>query len=210
MHDANSSSNRFLDGGNNDDNTDPFPYQVWGDVAGLTSAVGYGVYTVLVRILCQDEDKMSMNLFLGYVGLLNMIALSPIAWWSVVEITKDEEDPGYYNGYVSPEHLTWFVFFCLIIKGLFDNVISDFLWARSIVLTSATVATVGLGLTIPLALVSDLFVMNRDDVWTVQSVGGAILVLSGFVFVNLGEEGKDDDLEVNLYDQDEAQEIAMS
>ena len=37
---------------------------------------------------------------------------------------------------------------CLLLKGLFDNVLSDYFWARAVVLTSATVATVGLGLTI--------------------------------------------------------------
>ena len=66
-HDANSSTssaNRFLlDGSNNNnDNTNPFPYQLWGDIAGLISAMGYGVYTVLVRILCYDENKMSFDL----------------------------------------------------------------------------------------------------------------------------------------------------
>lgn len=197
---------------------DPFPYQLWGDVAGIISAMGYGVYTVLVRILCHDESKMSMNLFLGYVGLLNMIALSPIAWWSVAKISKDEDAPDYYDessssdtgDYISPQHLTWFVVFCLIVKGLFDNVLSDYLWARSIILTSATVATVGLGLTIPLALVSDLFIMERDNVWTLQSVAGATLVLSGFVFVNLGEDAKEDVHLIDTADDDDEHAIVMS
>ena len=39
-----------------------------------------------------------------------------------------------------------------------NNVLSDYLWARAVVLTTPTVATVGLSLTIPLAFVSDLFV----------------------------------------------------
>ncbi len=207
-HDV-SRNRRFLgeSSNHNDDDIDngQFPYQFWGDMAGFVSAIGYGVYTVLVRILCHDEKRMSMNLFLGYVGLINMILLSPIAWLSVAKITKNEDAPDYYdeygNGsgdgdgsarYVKSQHLTWFVLLCLIVKGLFDNVLSDYLWARSIILTSATVATVGLGLTIPLALVSDLFIMDRDDVWTVQSISGATLVLLGFIFVNLGEERKEE------------------
>lgn len=43
----------------------------------------------------------------------------------------------------------------IVLNGLCDNVLSDYLWARAIVLTSPTVATVGLSLTIPLAFLSD-------------------------------------------------------
>ena len=85
----------------------------------------------------------------------------------------------------------------------FDNVLSDYLWARGIVLTSATVATVGLGLTIPLALLSDLFVMKRPEVWNFESVLGALLVLLGFIFVNIGEEDKREDIEDPLDDFDD-------
>ena len=52
-------------------------------------------------------------------------------------------------------------------------------------LTNATVATVGLGLTIPLAFGSDL-VMGKPDVLTPSSLLGALTVLLGFVLVNIG------------------------
>jgi len=122
----------------------------------LISAAFYGVYAVMVRVLCpRDESLMSMQLFLGYVGLWNMLALSPVAIYQL-GIAK--------NVTIS----TW-VFSCLVVKGLFDNVLSDYLWARSVILTSATVATVGLGLTIPLAFVSDVF-MGVKDVVNVESI----------------------------------------
>jgi hypothetical protein len=43
-------------------------------------------------------------------------------------------------------------------QAIFDNVVADYLWARAVILTSPTVATVGLSLTIPLAFISDFFV----------------------------------------------------
>lgn len=49
----------------------------------------------------------------------------------------------------------------------------------------AAVATVGLGLTIPLAFGSDL-VMGKPDVLTPSSIFGALTVLLGFVLVNAG------------------------
>lgn len=145
--------------------------KLWGDALGLLSAVGYGAYAVMVRVLCpRDDSLMSMQLFLGFVGLWNMVVLSPIALCLVGQ-----------------SGLTWLVFGLLTVKGLFDNVLSDYLWARSVVLTSATVATVGLALTIPLAFLSDI-VMGRPNVLDLSSIAGAFGVLAGFILVNLGQK----------------------
>ena len=44
----------------------------------------------------------------------------------------------------------------IVLKGLFDNVLSDYLWARAVMLTTPTIATVGLGLTVPLSVLASL------------------------------------------------------
>jgi hypothetical protein len=49
----------------------------------------------------------------------------------------------HYAGVENLTALTVKIFFFIVMKGLFDNVLSDMLWARSIMLTSPTVATVG-------------------------------------------------------------------
>jgi solute carrier family 35 protein F5 len=180
-----------------------YQHQLWGDAAGLISAVGYGGYTVLIRSLCPtDESRMSMQLFLGYIGLMNMVLLSPVCLWVLAsmsctgedEVVSQLQEQGQVNDTMEMDddckarRLTAFVLACLITKGLLDNVLSDYLWARAIILTSATVATVGLGLTIPLALLSDIFLMQRDDVFSFGSICGAIFVLFGFVCVNIGVE----------------------
>jgi solute carrier family 35 protein F5 len=160
---------------NNGDSDSGHNAQLWGDFLGLLSAVGYGGYAIMVRSLCpRDESLMSMQLFLGFVGLWNMVFLSPIAIYQACFMSNSIG-------------LTWFVFGCLIVKGLLDNVLSDYLWARAVVLTSATVATVGLGLTIPLAFASDV-VLGRPNVMDAASIFGALSVLSGFVLVNLGQQ----------------------
>lgn len=69
----------------------------------------------------------------------------------------------------------------LLLSGFVDNVISDLLWAKSIVLTSPTVATVGLSITIPLAMVSDFLIFS--DVPSAKSFSGASLVILGFFLV---------------------------
>lgn len=149
---------------------------IWGDVLGLVSAVGYGAYAVQTRVMCpHDESLYSMQLVLGYIGLIDMCALAPFALWEAWGNAQ----------------LTTVVLGFVVVKGLFDNVLSDYLWLRAVILTNATVATVGLGLTIPLAFGSDLL-LDKADVVSMGSILGALTVLLGFVLVNVGnqEEGE--------------------
>ena len=198
--DGGNSRMRFLFAGmmENDGNDQNDDLHLWGDILSVISAAFYGIYTVMVRLLCpRDESLMSMQLFFGYIGLWNVIALSPIAIYQL--------------GIASSVTLSGWVFGCLVVNGLFNNVISDYLWARSVVLTSATVASVGLGLTIPLAFVSDVF-LGVEDVLNAESFLGAGLVLSGFVFVNIGQakDNKEDEQNRRTIEGDEGlQSISM-
>jgi solute carrier family 35, member F5 len=157
------------------------PHGVLGDVLGLISAVGYGMYAVQTRVLCPPDEAMySMQTLLGYIGLLNMVVLSPLAIYLLLS---------------GSAHLGWTVLSVLVVKGLLDNVLSDYLWLRAVMLTNATTATVGLGLTIPLAFASDVFLDHgSESVISVARVCGALAVLAGFVLVNIGNAstGSDD------------------
>ena len=172
VHDVHKSSTGSDDSADGDEDK-----RLWGDALGLLSAVGYGAYAVMIRILCpRDESLMSMQQFLGFIGLFNMVLLSPFAIYQSIKTAT----------------ISALVLTSLILKGLFDNVLSDYLWARAVVLTSATVATVGLGLTIPLAFLSDI-VLGRDNVLDAASIFGALSVLLGFVLVNIGQKKVDGD-----------------
>ena len=209
LHDASSMMSNGGASGASGDN-DMSGKELWGDIAGVLSALGYGGYCVMIRVLCpKDENQMSMQLLLGYIGFFNMVVFGPFAIWKFLTINDgsssivdesaapysmrsiSETSSYYYSSLLTEDlpqqHLTWFIFGCLVVKGLFDNVISDYLWARAIILTSATVATVGLGLTVPLALISDVFIMKRDDVLSRDGIVGALMVVAGFVSVNVGE-----------------------
>ena len=204
-----------------------------GDIAGLLSAIGYGAYTVLIRKVCpKDESRMSMQLFFGYIGLLNMIVLCPIALWIIVSSgsssdSQEEEvdsidqtnDTTTEDNDQTTKTLTGTIFLFLILKGLLDNVLSDYLWARAVILTSATVASVGVGLTIPMAFVADYIMGNYSDNGNgsieVCDVLGALFVLIGFTFVNMNHElgdrssgGMEDDQEgYEFGDSDDALDI---
>lgn len=71
-------------------------------------------------------------------------------------------------------------------NGLCNSVLSDYLWARSVVLTSPTVATIGMSITIPLAMISDLIIQSVIPGYL--AIIGAILVIIGFGLVNVTKE----------------------
>ncbi|CAJ1962111.1 unnamed protein product [Cylindrotheca closterium] len=162
--------------------------ELWGDLLGLLSAAGWGGYAVMVRVLCpKDESLMSMQLFLGCLGVWIAIGLSPVLIWELLHLSSS---------------LSMVVFGCLVIKGLLDNVLSDYLWARSVILTSATVANVGLGMTIPMAFVCDI-AMGQPDVLNIMSICGALSVLGGFVLVNLAQRDEESTPSISQHQDDE-------
>lgn len=82
----------------------------------------------------------------------------------------------------------------IVIKGLADNVLSDYLWARAILLVGPTAATAGLALQIPLAVLLDA--VFGDPMW-MRRAGSAVLtfigagvILTGFFGILI--ETKDD------------------
>jgi solute carrier family 35, member F5 len=98
-----------------------------GDILAITAAVMYATYTIQVRLYCpSNEDLYRLPLLLGYIGLVSLIVTAPI----VALITTKE----------TVANLTAGTLGLMLVKGLFDFLISDYLMFRSIVLTSPTVA----------------------------------------------------------------------
>ncbi|KAI3980347.1 hypothetical protein MKX01_003886 [Papaver californicum] len=113
----------------------------------------YAVYITLIRKQLPDEDddksgRASMAQFLGYLGLFNLLLFLPISL--LLNFTKLE-----------PFHaLSWQQFGLIVRKGLLDNVLSDYLWAKAVLLATTTVATAGLMIQVPLAAIVDSMTGN--------------------------------------------------
>ncbi|KAL3695817.1 hypothetical protein R1sor_009893 [Riccia sorocarpa] len=155
---------------------------VWGDLLTLISAMFYAVYTALIRAKISDEDEEKGNcstaLVLGYLGLFNAVFFGPIALIL------------HFSG-VEPFHRLTLTQVGLIVgKGLLDNVLSDYLWAKAVLLTSPTVATAGLTIQVPIAAVVDSF---RGIVPAPANVLGAIMVLIGFFGINRSPVTEEDE-----------------
>ncbi len=144
---------------------------VLGDVLALLGAFMYGVYTTAMRRLLPDGTHISLSLFFGLIGFMNGICLLPCVFifhWTHVETLSG---------------LTCDILGLLSLQGLIDNVISDYLWALAMFYTTPTVATIGLSLTVPLAIVSDVVLHQMSP--TLIGTVAATLVILGFVLINL-------------------------
>ncbi|CAB9509886.1 Eukaryotic protein of unknown function (DUF914) [Seminavis robusta] len=145
--------------------------QWWGDSLAILAAMIYAIYTIQVRLFCpENEELYSMQLLLGYIGAVALVLMAPAAIWLLL-ITQQVQLTSASLGMV-------------LIKGLFDFCISDYLLFRSVILTGPTVPTVGLGLSIPMAFLLD-FAFGNDDVFSWYSMVGALACLAGFFAVNL-------------------------
>ena len=145
-----------------------------GDAVCFASAAFYAAYTTAIRYMLPDDERASMQLVFGYLGLFNAVALLPVL------LVAGAVAPATWDG-LTLQVLGW-----IALKGIFDNVLSDYLWARSVVLTTPTVATVGLSLTVPLAFASD-FVLGHGAPDFLSTLG-AFGVIGGFVLCNLSPE----------------------
>ena len=153
-----------------EDNYDPV-LVVKGDMFSLLAAVGYAVYSIQARVLCpEDEELFSMPLLLGYVGAIVAVPMMPMAVFQFWQL----------------EGVDLHLIKMLVIKGLLDFVVTDYLLFRAVILTNATIANVGLGLSIPLAFAADAVVKSQQ--FSILQLSGAAIVLFGFVMVNGAED----------------------
>jgi len=179
----------------------------FGDIVALFSAALYGAYGAGLR-LSDDSEKAPFRFF-GMLGLWNFAYFAvPLAVYLAVACRNDLAILAKKTGFSQSHSENGGQTFGLIVaKGLFDNVLSDFLWAQAVIRTTPTVATVGLSLTIPLAFLTDAFV-TRDLSTNPRSLAlqitGAALVVAGFVCTVLAsspppeEYGRDDDLVIDV------------
>lgn len=70
----------------------------------------------------------------------------------------------------------------MLCLGLLDNVLSDYLWAKAVLLTTTTVATAGLTIQVPLAAIVDSMTGNAPHF---ADYLGAGAVMIGFAGINI-------------------------
>jgi drug/metabolite transporter (DMT)-like permease len=152
--------------------------QIFGNIAVLLAAMGYGVYEVLFKISSKDIDDVAViNTITGSIGLFNIVVL----WVGVPLVALL---PGKYFGenFMMPDsHQTFF----LVINGLLSFGFNFFLMV-AVALTSPLMVSVACMLTIPLSVATDYFLWH--DAFTLMELGGSLLVIGGFVVLTWAEQ----------------------
>ncbi|KAF1323397.1 Drug/metabolite transporter, partial [Globisporangium splendens] len=174
------------------------PDHIWGDVVALIGAIMYGVYTTAIRLYIPDNSGISISLFFGFLGFFSFLGL--LAFVLIFNAT----------GVESLANLTPKIMGLLIFQGLMNSVLADYLWAVAILYTSTTVATVGLSLTVPMAILSDWIVHGLSPGWV--TIVSSVLVLGGFVVISLStrQEQLEQTREIELQEQQEANAIPLT
>ncbi|CUM67309.1 uncharacterized protein PRCAT00005002001 [Priceomyces carsonii] len=161
-----------------DGSSDPNFMALVGNTLALLGAIIYGTYTILLKLKTKGkysvkERTLNTHLFFGFVGIYSLIFLWPFL--IVLHVTKYETFELPPNSKVS----------IIIISNAVLTFISDFCWCNAVLLTSPLTVTVGLSLTIPLAMIGD---------WVLQGFAinllylfGAIIVTIGFLIINRDE-----------------------
>lgn len=152
---------------------------LFGNMLALTGAVIYGVYTILLKLKTTisgttEERELNTHLFFGFVGVFTLFMLWPIL------ILLD------LSGFETFELPPTLTIASILLGNTFITFISDFCWCKAVLLTSPLTVTVGLLMTIPLAMVGDwIFKLFAFNWWYMC---GACVVTLGFLIINRDEE----------------------
>ncbi|RPA93566.1 hypothetical protein L873DRAFT_1815754 [Choiromyces venosus 120613-1] len=158
-----------------EDNGSRTPGQILlGYIMALGGALAYGIYTILLKLRIGHEGRISMTRFFGFVGLFNLLGLWPGIFLLHFAGVERFEAP--------PDGRVWVI----VLINASITLISDYCWVYAMLLTTPLIVTVGLSLTIPLALLGEMVVLG---VWSCAVYWlGAALVFLAFLVVSWGGE----------------------
>lgn len=144
-----------------------------GDMICIFSAFVYAIYALLLKKESGDSGEMDMGMMLGFLGFFNLVAFWPFLVAS--HLFK-------WETFVFPSLTVWVM---LLFNGFIGTLLSEFLLAKSVVLTTPLIGTLSLSLTVPFSFVVDTLWRKHKFGWGYMT--GAGLVLVAFALVNWDE-----------------------
>lgn len=176
-----------------------------GDCLTVVSVMIYAVYAVLVSKWISDCSQTQIFLSFGFMGLVNLFIFSCVGCVLFVFHQISFE--------LSSRSLL-----LIFTKGIFDNVLSDIFWINAVFLIGPTVATVGLSLQWPIAIIVDALFFSppwmQNALPLIGVALGSALIFVGFVGINVPTDifqqlnhpykalDNDDDLKIDIKTMD--------
>uniref|UniRef100_A0A146LTQ2 Solute carrier family 35 member F5 n=2 Tax=Lygus hesperus TaxID=30085 RepID=A0A146LTQ2_LYGHE len=140
-----------------------------GFLLPLLSAFLYASYLVFLRRIVENDEKLEIPMFFGFVGLFNLLLLWPVFF--LLHYCR-------WESFEWPNKHQWTF---IIINGLVGTVLSEALWLWGCLLTSSLIATLALSLTIPLSIVADMVLSSVE--YSALFFIGSVPVFFSLIFV---------------------------
>ncbi|KAI8776203.1 solute carrier family 35 member F5, partial [Biomphalaria glabrata] len=140
-------------------------------VWAIFSSVCYSIYLVLLRRKVDNEDKIDIPMFLGFVGILCAISM----WPGFLILHYSKQEP-----FEWPNKKQWVY---ILLNGAIGTVFSEFLWLLGCFLTSSLIGTLSLSLLLPMSMLADGAV--KDIHFSVLYYLGSLPIVLAFIVVSL-------------------------
>lgn len=144
---------------------------VAGDAVSVLAAFVYAAYTTMLKFRAGTEEKFNTAMMFGFLGAIVTLT----AWPNIIIL--------HLAGWEHFSLPSWHVAGLVMINALVGTVLSDYLWARAVVLTTPVIGTLALSLTVPLSVFVDY--MFRELRLTAPYICGISLVVFGFIVANI-------------------------
>ncbi|SMN17806.1 similar to Saccharomyces cerevisiae YDR438W THI74 Mitochondrial transporter repressible by thiamine [Maudiozyma saulgeensis] len=149
-----------------------------GNLLAVAGAMFYGIYSTLLKIKVQDESMINMKIFFGFVGLFTLLFM----WPSLIIL--------HYMGWETFVLPTQPKVIVIILINMVITFVSDFCWAKAMLLTSPLTVTVGLSITIPVAMFGDILFKHKN--MPLEYMLGGLLILGSFVIISKNTEAEEE------------------
>lgn len=148
-----------------------------GNFLCLISSCLYAVVSILIGKYLPDSGEAEMAFFWGCTGLINLTVMMPLNLVLCLAGKNDIQDlPARLYGMV-------------MLKGLMDNLLSNYMWAYAVLFIGPTSANVGMSIETPMVVIIDLVTRNASYLSnprsTALNVIGALTIMIGFFGLSL-------------------------